>query len=74
MNNLKFKAFRQTLGFFAIVAIASTVFMYLTSFVGAEIMAWFTIACLAAGGFYLIYSVNLSRLALKDTFDTDAKQ
>lgn len=65
MNNIKSKAFVQTVGFCAVVAIAATLIVYLTSIIGPQIMTWILIFALFAVGFYLVYSVNLSRLELQ---------
>jgi len=68
MDNLKLKAFRQTVGFCAIAAILSTVLVYLISFIGAEAAAWIFILGLFSIGFYVMYSVNLSRLEYEEKF------
>lgn len=70
MNNLKLKAFRQTVGFCAIASIASVIIIYLASFLSAQVISWIIIAALFSGGFYLMYSVNLSRLELTEKYPT----
>lgn len=71
MNNIKLKAFRQTVGFCAIAAIGATLITYLAGVIGAQAMTWIIISALFAGGFYLMYSVNLSRLELEERFPDD---
>lgn len=71
MNNIKLKAFRQTVGFFAIVAIVATLIVYLASIISPQVMTWIIISTLFAGGFYLMYSFNLSRLELEERFPDD---
>ena len=65
MNNIKSKAFVQTVGFCAIAAIGATLITYLAGVIGAQAMTWIIIFALFAVGFYLVYSVNLSRLELQ---------
>lgn len=68
MNNIKLKALRQTLGFCAIAAILSTILVYIISFIGVETAAWIFIIGLFGVGFYLMYSINLSRLQYEEKF------
>jgi uncharacterized membrane protein YfcA len=68
MDNLKFKAFRQTVGFCAITAILATILVYLITFIGPQAASWIFIIALLAGGFYIMYSVNLSRLQFEEKF------
>lgn len=61
-NTNKFLAFKQTLGFFAIAAVAATVFVYGTMFIPVEYVVYTFIFGLLAFGFWLMYTVNLEKL------------
>ena len=74
MNELKFKAFRQTVGFCAIASIASVALVYLASILSAQVITWIIIAALFASGFYLMYSVNLSRLEMEERYPSVTKK
>ena len=73
MDKLKFKAFRQTVGFCAIVAIISTAIVYLASMLSAQVIAWICIIGLFALGFYVMYNFNLSRLQLEEKYPSNEK-
>ncbi len=74
MNELKFKAFRQTVGFCAIASIASVLVVYLASIFSAKVISWMFITALLIGGFYLMYSVNLSRLEMEERYPSVTKK
>ena len=71
MDDIKFKAFRQTVGFCAIVAIISTAIVYLATLISPQIIAWIFIVGLFALGFYIIYSFNLTRLQFEEKYPRD---
>ena len=71
MDDIKFKAFRQTVGFCAIVAIISTAIVYLATLISPQIIAWIFIVGLFAFGFYIMYSFNLTRLQLEEKYPRD---
>lgn len=65
MSN-KLKAFRKTMGFFAIALILATLFVYATLWIPLEYIVYALISGMFTYGFWLMYTVNLEQLNRED--------
>ena len=61
MSN-KFKAFKKTVGFFAIASILATVFVYATLWIPLQYIVYALIIAMFSFGFWMMYEVNLEKL------------
>lgn len=61
MSN-KFKAFKKTVGFFAIASILATLFVYATLWIPLQYIVYAIIIAMFSFGFWMMYEVNLEKL------------
>ena len=61
MSN-KFKAFKKTVGFFAIATILATLFVYSTLWIPLQYIVYSVIVGMFAFGFWMMYEANLEQL------------
>ena len=73
VNSVEFKAFKKTVGFFAIASIAATAFVYASLFIPLQIIVWaIIIGMFAAGfaaGFMFMYEANLEKMKREEKYD-----
>lgn len=62
VNSVEFKAFKKTVGFFAIASIAATVFVYASFLIPLQVIIWAMILALFGTGFWFMYEANLERM------------
>ena len=69
VNSVEFKAFKKTVGFFAIASIAATVFVYASLFIPLQIIVWAIIIGMCAAGFMFMYEANLEKMKREEKYD-----
>jgi hypothetical protein len=73
VNNNKFKAFKKTVGFFALASIGATALVYGTLFIPFQYIVYSVILGLFVTGFWMMYSVNLQQLENDEKFGRNKK-
>jgi len=69
VNSIEFKAFKKTVGFFAIASIAATAFVYASLFIPLQIIVWAIIIGMFAAGFMFMYEANLEKMKREEKYD-----
>ena len=69
VNSVEFKAFKKTVGFFAIASIAATAFVYASLFIPLQIIVWAIIIGMCAAGFMFMYEANLEKMKREEKYD-----
>jgi hypothetical protein len=62
VNSVEFKAFKKTVGFFALASIGATAFVYATLFIPMQIVIWAMILAMLGIGFWFMYEANLDKM------------
>lgn len=69
VNSVEFKAFKKTVGFFALASIGATAFVYATLFIPMQVVIWAMILAMLGVGFWFMYEANLDKLKREEKYD-----
>lgn len=72
-KSLEFRALTKTVGFCAITSIVVLVLSFALSFLSLQAVLWAFLITLFVFGFYMMYSVNLNNLQMKE-LGSDSEQ
>jgi hypothetical protein len=67
-NSNEFKAFKKTVGFFALASICATAFVYLSFLIPMQYIIYAMIFGMFTLGFSLMYSANLEKLKMNEKY------
>lgn len=65
-KSLEFRALTKTIGFCAITSIVVLVLSFALSFLSLQAVMWAFLITLFVFGFYMMYSINLNDLQMKE--------
>jgi hypothetical protein len=68
VNSNEFKAFKKTVGFFALVSIGATAFVYLSFLIPLQYIIYAIVIVMLALGFSMMYSANLEKMKLDEKY------
>jgi hypothetical protein len=66
VNSVEFKAFKKTVGFFALASIGATAVVYASFLIPLNIIIWAIILALFCTGFWFMYEANLERMKIEE--------
>lgn len=69
VNSVEFKAFKKTVGFFALASIGATAFVYASLFIPLQIIVWAIILGMVSIGFWMMYEANLEKMKREEKYD-----
>jgi hypothetical protein len=67
INSVEFKAFKKTVGFFALASIGATAFVYASLFIPLQIIVWAMILAMFGVGFWFMYEANLDKMKREES-------
>jgi hypothetical protein len=68
VNSNEFKAFKKTVGFFALASIGATAFVYLSFLIPLQYIIYAIVIVMLALGFSMMYSANLEKMKLDEKY------